>query len=352
MSKKRTRKNKRKNQSRGTLGLIIAAIVLISGIYFLFRIFGPNTAPFRKEKYFYIPTGSTYSQVLQALQEQGIVHNIKSFGWVARKLDYEDHVHAGRYEIYSGMSNFTIVRLLRSGRQKPVKLVINKLRTKENFIRLVSNNLEADSVVLSSMLNDPVYLRQFGFDTDNVMCMIIPDTYDFYWNTPAGEVFKKLDEKYVSFWDSTRKAEAASLGLTPHQVTILASIVEEETNINSDKPLISSVYLNRLQKGMRLSADPTIRFAMNDFTMRRVYRKYTQVNSPYNTYLHKGLPPGPICTPSIQTIDDVLHTPSTQFLYFCARADFSGYQVFSKTFKQHMLNAKAYQEALDKMNIH
>jgi UPF0755 protein len=333
------------------LWLIIAAVLLLSGLYFMFRIFGPNTQPFHDHKYFYIRTGSTYKQVIAALADQGIIRNINSFEWVAGQLHYKEHVRAGRYKIHAGMSNFAIAKLLRSGRQTPVRLVINKLRTKADLIQLVSDNLEADSGSLSAVINDPVYLRRFGFDTSNVMCFIIPDTYEFYWNTDAEKVFSKLEKAYDIFWDSTRRAEANALGLSPNKVVILASIVEEETNKNDEKPMIASVYLNRLRTGMRLSADPTVKFALNDFTLRRIYRKYTEFVSPYNTYLHPGLPPGPICTPSIKTIDAVLHAPDTDYLYFCAREDLSGYHAFAKTFKEHLQNAKRYQAALDRLNI-
>ncbi|MGH2644575.1 MAG: endolytic transglycosylase MltG, partial [Chitinophagaceae bacterium] len=198
----------------------------------------------------------------------------------------------------------------------------------------------------------PVYLRQFGLDTDDVLCAVIPNTYLFFWNSSVETVFKKLKDDQNKFWNSKRKSEANSLGLTDNQAYILASIVEEETTKSKDKSLVASVYLNRLRSGMRLSADPTARFAAGDFNIQRITNKQTGFPSPYNTYLNKGLPPGPICTPSINTIDDVLHAPKTPYLFFCAQADLSGYNVYAVTYKEHLKNARAYQKALDSLNIH
>lgn len=330
----------------------ILSVCIAFAIYFSYRIAGPNTEPFGRRKYFYIRTGSTYKEVLAALQKQGIVKHLSSFEWLSKKLDYPHHVHAGRYEIKRGMSNFAILRLLRSGRQAAVRLVINKIRTKTEFASFVSDKLEPDSATVMEFLNDPVFLRQYGLDTSDVLCAVIPNTYLFFWNTSIESVFKKLEEENERFWDDSREKEAESLGLSKNQVYILASIVEEETTMAKDKPLVASVYLNRLRTGMRLAADPTAKFASGDFSLQRITSKQTGIQSPYNTYLNKGLPPGPICTPSIQTIDAVLHAPETPYYYFCANANLSGYNVYAVTYNQHLKNAKAYQKALDSLNIH
>lgn len=329
--------------------LLAGALLFIS--YFAYRIFRPNTYPFREKTYFYIPTGSTYGEVLKALQRQHVVRNLRDFDWLARKLHYPQHIHPGRYAIKPGMSNLQLVHLLYSGKQAPVKLVINKLRTRQDLIRLVSRHLEADSASMATLLSDEVYLRQYGLDTNTALCAILPNTYFFFWNTSAEGFFKRMMQEYHRFWDSTRLQEAQALGLTPNEVMILASIVEEETHDNAEKPLIASVYLNRLRKGMRLAADPTVKYALGDFSLRRIYSKYTRFNSPYNTYLHKGLPPGPICTPSPASIDAVLHAPQTDYLYFCAKPDFSGTHVFASTYAAHLQNARRYQAALDSLHI-
>lgn len=320
-------------------------------IYFSYRVFGPNTTSFGDHKYFYIHSNATYGSTLRALKEQGIVKHIRSFEWLARKLDYPRHVHPGKYEIKPGMSNLEIIRLLRSGRQTPVRLVITKVRTKADFAALISRSLEPDSVTVMALLHDNVYLRQYGLDSNSALCAVIPNTYEFFWNTSAEDVFKRLENEKERFWNDKRKAEAEAIGLTPKQVYIMASIIEEETNKTKDKRLIASVYLNRMHAGMRLMADPTVKFALGDFSLRRIFHKQTAYSSPYNTYQNSGLPPGPICTPSINTLDAVLQAPETGYYYFCAKADFSGYSVFASTLGEHMRNARAYQKALDSLNI-
>jgi UPF0755 protein len=353
-------KQKRKHRSLPRLSpavrkwgaFAVLAVVVAAAIYFGYRLIGPNTVPFSDHEYFYIRTGSGYRDVVGALEQQHIVRNIGSFEWVAKKMDYPRHVHAGRYRIKKGMSNVALVRLLRSGRQSPVRLVITKLRTKADFAAFVSHRLEADSAVLMALLDDQVYLRQFGLDTNTALSAVIPNTYQFFWNTSAEGVFTRLVREKDRFWTPRRRAEADSLGLSPTQVYILASIVEEETNKARDKPLVASVYLNRLHAGMPLAADPTARYAAGDFGLQRITSRQTAVKSPYNTYLHTGLPPGPICTPSIRTIEAVLHAPATSYYYFCARPDFSGYNAYARTYRQHLRNARAYQKALDSLGIH
>jgi UPF0755 protein len=350
---RRSTGKRRKNKKNTTayLWTLLVAVAVFFASYFIYRIIRPNTYPFREKTYFYIPTGSTYTDVLKQLQQQHIIRNVRDFDWLARKLHYPQHVHPGRYAIKPSMSNLQLVHLLYSGKQSPVKLTIGKLRTRTDLIRLVSHHLEADSLSMATLLQDEVYLRQYGLDTNTALCAIIPNTYFFFWNTSAEGFFKRMMQEYHRFWDSTRLQLAQRLGLTPKEVIILASIVEEETNDNAEKPLIASVYLNRLHKGMLLAADPTVKFALGDFSIRRIYSKYTRVNSPYNTYLYKGLPPGPICTPSPASIDAVLHAPQTDYLYFCAKADFSGSHVFASTYAEHLKNARRYQAALDSLHI-
>ena len=244
-----------------------------------------------------------------------------------------------------------IVKLLRSGRQAPVQLVITKIRTKDDFVRKICNNLEADSSALRILMQDQVYLRQFGLDSNTVMCAIMPNTYEYYWNTSAETAFKKLEKAREEFWTDERKAKARNLGLSMNEVSILAAIVEEETNKNDEKPLVASVYLNRYRKGMKLQADPTVKFALQDFALKRIRENHTLFDSPYNTYRYAGLPPGPICTPSVKTLDAVLNTPETDYLYFCARSDFSGYHAFAATYKEHLENAHKYQAALNNMGL-
>lgn len=350
--------SRRKRRSKSTTGrfrwvsFLILSLLLALGTYEGLRIFGPNTQPFSDHRYFYIRSGSSYDQVKAALQQQGIIRDLRSFDWLARRIGYPSHVLAGRYRILRGMSNFQILQLLHSGRQTPVNLVLNKVRTKEELAALVAARLEADSTSMMTLLEDPVYLRTYGLDTNTALCAVLPDTYQFYWNSTAESVFARFVKASQRFWTPARRALADSLHLSPDQVYILASIVEEETNAAHDKPLIASVYLNRLRLGMRLSADPTVKYATGDFSLKRITDRQTSVASDFNTYLHNGLPPGPICTPSIQTLKAVLHAANTNYLYFCAKPDFSGYHAFASTFQQHLKNARRYQKFLDSLQIH
>ena len=339
---------KKKSRTGLYLLVIIAGILLFAGV----KVFGPNTGTFKQGEYLYIHTGSNYEKLKAVLQDGGFISDMTSFDFLAQRAQLPAHIHPGKYKIRDGMSNFNIIRLLRSGRQTPVKLVINKLRTKNDFISLLSTNLEVDSNTLRQMLQDKDYLSQFGVDTNTMMCTVMPDTYDFFWNTTADKAYRKIEKNYARYWDATRKDQAKSHGCTPAQVIIIASIVDEETNINDDKPKVASVYLNRLQKGMKLQADPTVKFAVGDFTIRRISGEMLQNTSPYNTYLYQGLPPGPICTPSPGSIEAVLQAPKTTYLYFCAKEDFSGYSNFASTYDEQLKNAHAYQQALNARGIH
>lgn len=242
--------------------------------------------------------------------------------------------------------------MLRSGRQEAVKLVINKLRTKKDLAEFVSAQLEASEDSILAILDDTAFLSQYGLDTNTAMCLVVPDTYEFYWNTSAKKFFSKVAANYKNYWNETRLQKAAAKNITKEQAIIIASIVEEETNMEADKGNITSVYLNRLRIGMPLQADPTLKFAVGDFTIKRITGELMQVVSPYNTYKNTGLPPGPICIPSKTTIDAVLNAPDTKYLYFCAKPDFSGYSVFASNMMEHMVNARAYQKALNERGIH
>ncbi|WP_276134316.1 endolytic transglycosylase MltG [Polluticoccus soli] len=332
------------------IGLLILVLFVVGAIA-LWGVFGPNTGDMKGD-YLYIHTGSTYADVQKALQEGGFVRNMTSFDQVAKRSGYPEKVKAGKYKINKGMSNYNMVRRLRNGDQEPVKLVINKLRTKQDLMRLVSKNLEADSLEFRALLNDNGFLSQYGLDSNTSMAAVIPDTYEFWWNTDAKKTFAKLAKYYKQYWNDERKQKAAAKNLKPEQVVTLASIVEEETNKNDEKGNIASVYMNRMKIGMRLQADPTIKFAVQDFTLRRIGGVHMQNPSPYNTYRYAGLPPGPICTPSKKTLEAVLNAPDTKYIYFCAKEDFSGYHRFAASYAEHQKNASLYQKALNARGIH
>lgn len=325
--------------------LLALAIILLITAFWLFS--GSATGFSKKTLYLEIPTGSTYEDVLVRLKKDTVVRSTALFNFVAKRLDYPEKIKAGRYAIQQGSSILTIVRKLRNGQQEPVNLVINKLRTREDLASLVGRKLEIDSAVFIGYLLNPDSLKHWGLDSNTLISTILPDTYTYFWNTTPARVMDKFLAARKTFWNETRLQQAASLGLTPEQVVTLASIVEEETNNNQEKDTIASVYLNRLKINMRLGADPTVKFALKDFSLRRIYNKHLAVESPFNTYRVAGLPPGPICTPQQVTIDAVLNPATTKYLYFVASPKFDGTHIFAENYQQHLANARIYQKALD-----
>ncbi|HRP56508.1 endolytic transglycosylase MltG [Agriterribacter sp.] len=336
---------------RLVLPFLIFLLIVI--IVLTWKIMGPNTA-FKGEKYYlYVKTGSNFENLMQTLTKDSVINDPGIFTFVAKKMNLPRTIKAGRYEIKRGTGIMSIVQMLRHGRQSPVNLVITKLRTKEDFARLAGRQLECDSTAVISYLNNMDALEDKGLDTSNVMTAIIPNTYTFFWNTTAAKLFNRLYNEEKKFWKEERLQKARALGLTPQQVYILASVIEEETNKYDEMPLMASVYINRLNKGMPLGADPTVKFATRNFAAKRVTLKMIgqSAGSPYNTYRNAGLPPGPICTPSIKTIDATLNAATTNYLYFCAKPDFSGYHAFAVTHAEHFKNARAYQKALNRLKI-
>jgi UPF0755 protein len=329
---------------------LVFVLLLIALAYAAWLVVGPGTSFSQKTKSLYVYTGKTdRASVLQTLSSGEYISHPTVFDWMARTAGVWDKIKPGRYEIPNGSNLIQLLRTLKNARQTPIRLVLTKVRTKEELASALGNLFECDSLTVIGYLNNPDSAAVFGLDTSNILCAVIPNTYQIYWNTTPSHLMHRFWSEQEHFWTSERKDAATRLGLSPVQVYILASIVEEETNRDNDKPLIASTYLNRLAKGMRLAADPTIKFAMRDFQLKRIYEKYTHFPSPYNTYLNAGLPPGPICTPSIKTIDATLAAPLTDYLYFVAKPDFSGYSNFASTYPDHLKNAKAYQTALDSL---
>jgi UPF0755 protein len=330
------------------LGILL--IVLLVGGYTGWEIFGPTVSS-PESKYFYIRTGTVYSDVRQSLIDQKIISNTYFFDLLSKQLKYPSKVKAGRYQIKNGTSLLSLVRMLRSGNQTPVNLVINKLRLKEDLAQKIAANFECDSSSVMEVLNDPKIEAAYNVNSNTFMTTVIPNSYTIFWNTPAEKIIDKLHSEKEKFWTAERLNKAKALNLTPEQVYTMASIVEEETNKDHDKGLIASVYMNRMNSGMKLQADPTVKFAMKDFALKRILYKHLRFDSPFNTYQNTGLPPGPICTPSPKTIDAVLNAPQTNYIYFVARPDWSGLSNFTHSDAEHMINAKNYQHFLDSINI-
>lgn len=329
--------------------LLVVLLGVLAATWFGWRFLGPGTAFETKNYYLLIKTGSSYQDVRQTLEKDAVLSSNTVFGMVAEKLDYPQKVRAGRYNIKKGMSLLNIVRMLKNGQQEPVNLVITKLRTSEDLASLVGRKFECDSAAFMAYISNADSLKQYQLDSNTVMTSVFPDTYTYFWNTTPSKIMAKFRSSYEEFWTAERLQKAREHGLNPQTAYTLASIVEEETLKKDDKGKIASVYLNRIAKGMRLGADPTVKFALRQFGLKRIYEKHLAVESPYNTYKVYGLPPGPICTPSPQTIDAVITAPATNYIYFVAKASLDGYSNFAETYQEHLKYAKEYQQALDKL---
>lgn len=336
-----------------TVLLLIVIIIGYKGFQIYQEIKRPNVTLKGKEvEFLYIPTGSVYEDVTAILYENEIILDKTSFEWVAKKKNYPANVKPGKYKISKGMSNEALVNMLRSGNQHPVKVVFNNIRTKDKLAGIISRQIEADSVKILRLLNNNQFLQKYKLTKETAMCLFIPNTYELYWNTSAEEFIDRMYKEYQKFWNTDRLNKAKAINKTPVEVITIASIVQEETNNNDEKPKLAAVYLNRLKKGMRLQACPTVKFALNDFEIKRILTKHLETESPYNTYTNDGLPPGPICIPSISTIDAVLKNVKHNYLYFCAKDDFSGTHAFASTLEQHNQNAAKYQKALNENKIY
>lgn len=335
------------------VALISVFLLLGTAGFFFYRIFfAGNVQLANKETdYLYISTHSSFNNVTTILKEKGVIKNMRLFVWVAKQKGYLSKVKPGKYKIFNGMSTNSLVNLLRSGKQEPVRVIFNSIRTKADMASRISKQIEADSTSLIQQLNNAGLAKKFGLTTENILVLFIPNTYEFWWNTNAAAFIGKMYRYYADFWNEERRNQAAAIGLQPAEVSILASIVEKETNKDDEKPMIAGVYLNRLARGWHLEADPTLVFAANDYTIHRVLNCHKNIDSPYNTYKYPGLPPGPICIPSIASIQSVLHFTRHQYLFFCAKEDMTGYHNFAANITQHRVNAVRYQQELDKRKI-
>lgn len=326
-------------------------IILVAGAFLGWKFFGPSvTVRDGAEPYLYIKTGSSDADVKRELTDNQFLSGTSWFDLAAKLLGYKT-IRPGRYKLEPGMSLVTLVRMLKNGNQSPVNFVVTKIRTKESLAGKLGHAFESDSLEVISFLNNPDSLKKYDLDTNTVMAAVMPYTYTLKWNTRPGRIFSQFYTAYKNFWTDERKQKAARLGLRPAEVSTLASIIDEETNASSDRPNIASVYLNRIAKGMPLQADPTVKFAMRDFGLKRILNAYLQTPSPYNTYINKGLPPGPICTPQAETIDAVLDSPKTDYIYFVANSAFDGTHIFTTNYADHMKYARIYQQELNKRNV-
>jgi UPF0755 protein len=331
------------------VSVVVIAGLLIYGIKLYRDIFSENTKFTENEFFVHVPTDATYEDVKKIISP--FVKNMDHFEMVANKRSYPENVKSGRFLFKKGMNSFELVSTMRHN--VPVKLAFNNQERLENFVGRVGSQIEADSISLMQTFKDSTFLKENGFTEDNVISICIPNTYEFYWNTSAEKFRDKMIKEYRKFWNKERTEKAAKLGMTPVQVTTLASIVHKETVKKDERPRVARVYLNRLKLEMPLQADPTVIFAkkkqLNDFDtiIKRVYFNDLKINSPYNTYVYTGLPPGPIAMPDITAIEAVLNPENNDYIYFCASVTNFGYHEFAATLSQHAVNRKKYVEWLN-----
>ncbi|MBW6459013.1 MAG: endolytic transglycosylase MltG [Bacteroidales bacterium] len=336
------------------LGILVLAIFgAIIVAFLLFQaMMKPNVwAPDGQSASVFIPKGSGYDDVRQILYSQGLIINRRTFEWVAEKKGYPDMVKPGHYVIANGQNNNELVNMLRSGAQTPVSVIFNNIRTLEELAGRISIQIDEDSISLIECWRDRVFLSTLETTPEMVSVIFIPNTYEFWWTTDAYGFTQRMHSEFNKFWNDHRRQKASDAGLTIPEIVVLASIVEKESQKTDERPDIAGVYLNRLRKGWPLQADPTLVYAWGDFEITRVLNKHKVIDSPYNTYKHKGLPPGPICIPSISSIDAALDARKHDYMFFCARDDMSGYHVFARTLAEHNRHARAYQRSLNTRKI-
>lgn len=332
--------------------ITITVIIIVAGIfgYNKYRVFLKENV--KKSGYVFIPTGADYNEVIDSLQSSNLLEDIKSFEETATFKGYNEKIRPGRYYLTKEQTNNSLVNMFKAGNQKPVKITFNNIRKIEDFAGKVAPKLETDSADIINYILSVAESDTTTFNRNTIIAMFIPNTYEFYWNTSPEKFYTRMKNEYDNFWTKDRKSKLSATGLNQIEVSVLASIVQEEQRLhNNEKPVIAGLYINRLNKGMLLQSDPTVKYALNDFTLKRVLNKHLEVNSLYNTYKYPDLPPGPICMPDISSIDAVLDYKKHNYLYMCAKADFSGLHSFASTPGEHAANARAYHQALNKNKI-
>ena len=334
--------------------IIIAILcVIVTGslcFYCYYNIAVKNAV--KQDTILYIPTGATYDDVIDTLERNDMLYSMKSFERTASLLSYKERVKSGRYQLNKGASYRRVVEMLRRGDQKAVKVIFNNIRTLEQLAGKITANIEIDSISMLNTLKSDSIHKRYSLDSTTFISMFIPNTYEIYWNTPAEALVERLNREFNKFWNKERVSKLSDSGMSRTEVITLASIVYEESKMSDELSTVAGVYVNRLKIGMPLQADPTVKFAVQDFTLKRILNIHLSVDSPYNTYKYKGLPPGPICMPSIKAIDGVLDYEKHKYLYFCAAPDFSGYHKFAANLSQHNRNAREYHRKLNSLKIY
>ncbi|MDR1090350.1 MAG: endolytic transglycosylase MltG [Prevotella sp.] len=329
---------------------LIAVIAIIAVVAYGYSVLATGF-DIGKTVYVYVNEDKNYKALLDELRDSAKVESISNFEMLSAALGYKDNMRTGRYAVTPDMTIYDLIRDLRSGNQIPVKLKFNNIRTKDDLSKRISGQLMLSEKSLYNKLDDINTCGSLGFTPENVVAIFIPNTYEIYWDIDTDDFLQRMKKEYSRFWDEKRTAKALEAGLSPMEVSTLASIVEEECTFSDEYPVVAGLYLNRLRTGQPLQADPTVKFAVGDFSLRRILNKHLEINSPYNTYRHTGLPPGPIRIPSIKAIDAVLNHDKNDYLYMCAKEDFSGKHNFANTYDKHQVYAAKYRNALNLRGI-
>ncbi len=340
-------------RKKKTLLIILAILVLLgcAGAGLTYYYFFNPIIRINQTTYIYIDSHDNLNTVMQKIEKEGNARQLQGFKWMAAYYKYGENIRTGKYALQAEDNTWNLFRRLSVGQQTPINLIVPSARTLDRLAASVSKQLMLDSIDIAAPLADSLFCAQLGYTQQNVSCLFIPNTYQVYWNISPESFFKRMQRENKAFWNEERLEQAKQIGFTPEEVVTIASIVEEETANNAEKPIVAGLYINRLHKGMLLQADPTIKFALQDFTLKRILYKHLEVDSPYNTYLYEGLPPGPIRIPSIVGIESVLHYARHNYLYMCAKEVFSGTHHFTSSLAQHNLNAQRYQRELNRRRI-
>lgn len=342
----------RRGRIAGGVSLIVLLLVGAGAYWAWSKLTGPTAHFASDSEVLLIPRGADLEQVMDSLKSIGAIQDEAAFRWLCERKKYTTKVKPGRYRIPNGMSMNALVNMLRSGEQEPVRVTFNGIRRLPELAGKLGRVLEPDSAAFLQALTDGATQHEAGHSPETFIAAFVPNTYELWWTTTPEQFIGRMGKEHDAFWTAERKAKAEAIKLSPVEVATLASIVQAETVKRSDAPRIAGVYLNRLRIGMPLQADPTLKFALGLDSISRVLNADKEVASPYNTYLNNGLPPGPINMPETSMIDAVLDAEKHDFLYFCARADLSGYSDFSRTYEQHLVNARKYQRALNARGIY
>ena len=339
------------NKHQAKYYLIPAATCLIGLLFLVFYYTCTAFSAKAETAYVYIDDDDNADSVFVKLTPIASSHGITGLRTLIRHCDYHEKVHSGRYAIEPDLRIISLFRRLKNGQQSPLMLTIPESRTMSRLAAILGKKLMVDSTAIAQVLTDSIYCNKLGYDVYSIPAMFVPNTYEVYWNISVDQLMERMKTEHDAFWNKSRRQKADALGLTPEEVCTVASIVDEETANTEEKPMIAGMYLNRLKEGMPLQADPTVKFAIGDFSIRRIYKNMLGTDSPYNTYMNEGLPPGPIKIASVKGIDAVLNRVPHDYLYMCAKEDFSGTHNFARSYSEHLANAARYAKALNERGI-